>query len=51
MLLCVRLEGRWLAQESWLNLGIQTVTGAAVYSGLCIGYWKLTGESFRELDR
>ena len=51
MLLCVRLEGRWLAQESWLNLGIQTVTGAAVYGGLCFGYWKLTGGNFRELDK
>ncbi len=50
MLGCVRLEGKWLAEESWLNLAIQAVTGAAVYSALCLGYWKITRKNFREIS-
>ena len=49
MLGCVRLAGMLLPQETWLNLAIQTVTGAAVYGVLCLGYWKITGKSFREI--
>ena len=51
MLLCVRLECRLLPEETWLNLAVQAVTGAAVYCGLCLLYWKRTGKSFRELNR
>ena len=50
MLLCVQLEGRLLAQNTWLNLAVQAVSGAAIYGGLCLGYWKLAGKSFRELN-
>ncbi len=49
MLRCVRLAGMLLPRETWLNLAIQTVTGATVYGGLCLGYWKITGKSFREI--
>lgn len=41
MLLCVRGIGRLLPEETWLNMGIQIVSGAAVYGILCLGYWKL----------
>ncbi len=41
MLVCVRLEGRLLPADSWISLGIQTVTGIAVYGGLCLICWKL----------
>ena len=51
MLGCVRLTARLLPQETWLTLGIMTAAGIAVYAGLCFGYWKLTGKSFRELNR
>ena len=51
MLVSVRAAGRMLPEETWLNLGIQTVTGIAVYGGLCLGYWKITGKNFRELNR
>ncbi len=51
MLGCVRAVGKLLPQENWLNLIIQTVTGAAVYGGMCLGYWKMAHKSFRELNR
>ena len=41
MLLCVRGIGMLLPAETWLNLGIQMVSGAAVYGILCLIYWKL----------
>ncbi len=50
MLLCVRGVGKLLPEENWLNLGIQAVTGAAVYGAICFGYWKVRGKSFRELE-
>jgi peptidoglycan biosynthesis protein MviN/MurJ (putative lipid II flippase) len=43
MLLGVRGVGRLLPQETWLNLGIQTAAGIAIYGGLCLGYWKAAG--------
>ncbi len=51
MLGCVRLTARLLPQETWLTLGIMTAAGIAVYAGLCLGYWKLAGKNFRELNR
>ena len=44
MLLCVRWIGTLLPGETWLNLGIQTAAGMAVYSGLCLGYWRAAGK-------
>ena len=41
MLLCVRGIGMLLTNETWVNLGIQMVSGAAVYGILCLIYWKL----------
>lgn len=49
MLGCVRLEGLVLTEETWLNLAIQAVTGAAVYAALCFGYWKIARKNFREI--
>ena len=51
MLLAVRLITRLLPEENWLNLGIMTAAGAAVYAALCAGYWKAAGKSFGELNR
>ncbi len=44
MLVFVRLAGRLLPEENWVNLGIQTLTGIAVYGVLCLGYWKICGK-------
>ena len=51
MLGCVRLSAHLLPQETWVTLGVMTLTGIAVYMGLCLGYWKLARKSFRELNR
>ena len=51
LLLCVRLAGLLMPQETWLALAAQTITGAAVYCALCFGYWKFTKKSFRELNK
>jgi len=40
MLACVKGVGLLLPEESWINLGIQTLTGIAVYGILCILWWK-----------
>ena len=49
MLLCVRIIGRLLPDETWLNLGIQTAAGIMVYGGLCLAYWKTAKKGlFRE---
>ena len=45
MLGCVRLVGGLLPQNSWVNLGIMTVTGIAVYGVLCPIIWKVKGRS------
>lgn len=45
MLVCVRLVGRALPAESWLNLGIMTVTGVIVYGVMCLVWWKVKGNS------
>ena len=42
------LEGRLLPDETWLNLGIQTLTGIAVYGGLCLIWWKVSKGSVRK---
>ena len=42
MLLCVRLIGQLVPEENWVNLGIMTITGAAVYVVLCLIYWKIS---------
>ena len=43
MLVCVRLVGRLFQAETWLNLGIQTLTGIAIYGILCLVWWKISG--------
>ena len=45
MLVCVRLIGHALPAESWLNLGIMTVAGAALYCVMCLVWWKAKGNS------
>ena len=47
MLVCVRLVGKLLPGENWVNLGVQTATGIAVFGGLCLGYWKVSGKGIR----
>ena len=51
MLVCVRLTAHLLPEESWLNLGIMTAAGIAVYGMLCSAYWKAARKSFRELNQ
>ena len=51
MLACVRVTAHLLPQESWRTLGAMTAAGVAVYAVLCLGYWKITGKNFRELNR
>ena len=51
MLGCVRLTGRLLPAENWWTLFAMAAAGAAVYGALCLGYWKMTGKNFRELNR
>ena len=41
MLGCVRLVGSFLPEENWVNLGIMTLTGIAVYGALCLAVWKV----------
>ena len=43
MLGCVRLTASVLTKESWVNLGIMTFTGIAVYAALCLAWWKISG--------
>ena len=45
----VRLAAYLLPAENWWTLGAMTAAGAALYAGLCLGYWKISGKSFREL--
>ena len=45
----VRLAAYLLPHENWWTLGVMTAAGAAIYAGLCLGYWKISGKSFREL--
>ncbi len=47
MLVCVRFVGKLLPDETWLNLGIQTLTGIAVYGALCLVWWKVSKGSIR----
>ena len=47
MLLSVRAAGRLLQAETWVNLGIQTVTGIIVYCALCLVWWKVSGKGIR----
>ena len=44
MLISVRLTGKLLPEETWLNLGIQTAVGIAVYAAVCLLWWKLSGK-------
>ena len=44
MLVCVRLIGSLLPVNNWVNLGIMTATGVAVYGVICLGWWKVKGE-------
>ena len=43
MLLCVRGAGRLLPWHGWGALGIQVALGAAVYAGLSVAFWKVSG--------
>ncbi len=43
MLGCVRLLGRALPAETWLNLGLMPAAGIAVYGVLCLAWWKISG--------
>ena len=45
MLGCVRLVGRLLPRNSWINLGIMTLTGIVIYGALCLIIWKAKGRS------
>ena len=45
MLGCVRLAGSLLKANTWVNLGIMTVTGIAVYGVLCLVIWKIKGKA------
>ncbi len=45
MLGCVRLVGSLLPQNSWVNMGIMTFTGIAVYGALCLIIWKAKGKT------
>ena len=44
MMGCVRLVGSLLPQNSWVNLGIMTVTGIVIYGTLCLLWWKISGK-------
>ena len=46
MLLCVRGIGKLLPAETWVNLGIQTLTGILVYGVLCLVWWKIKKSGF-----
>ncbi|MBO4470803.1 MAG: flippase [Clostridia bacterium] len=43
MLVCVRLVGSLLPANNWVNLGIMTFTGIAVYGTMCLVWWKVKG--------
>ncbi len=45
MMVCVRLVAGLLPVNNWVNLGIMTVTGVAVYGALCLGWWKVKGNT------
>ena len=45
MMGCVRLVGSLLPQNSWVNLGIMTVTGIVIYGVLCLAIWKVKGRT------
>ena len=45
MLACVRLVGSLLPAESWLSLGIMTLTGIVVYGSLCLILWQIKKKS------
>ena len=47
MLLSVRTVGSMLQAETWMNLGIQTVTGIVVYCAMCLAWWKVSGKGIR----
>ena len=47
MLVCVRVVGRLVPAETWVNLGIMTATGIAVYGALCLAYWKISGKGIQ----
>ena len=45
MLACVRLVGSLLSAESWLSLGVMTLTGIVVYGALCLILWQIKKKS------
>ena len=44
MLVSVRLVGKLLPAENWVNLGIMVFTGIAVYGTVCLIWWKMSGK-------
>ena len=50
-ILMLLLVAMLLPAENWWTLAAMTAAGAAVYGALCLGYWKITKKSFRELNR
>lgn len=44
MMVCVRLVAGLLPVNNWVNLGIMTVTGVAVYGALCLVWWKVSAK-------
>ena len=49
MLVCVRLISHLLPAETWLNLGIETLAGAVIYTALCLAWWKISGKDHLKL--
>ena len=47
MLVCVRLVGRLAPAETWVNLGIMTCSGIAVYGALCLIWWRISGKGIQ----
>ena len=51
MLVCVRLVGSLLPANNWINLGIMTFTGIAVYGAMCLIWWKVSRSTFGVLKK
>ena len=49
MLLTVKGVGSVIPWKGWTGLGVQTLTGIAVYGALTLAYWKKTGKDFRRI--
>ena len=47
MLGCVRGVGLLMPEENWISLGVMTLAGIAVYGGLCLAWWRISGKGIR----